>query len=441
MTIKAARFVTCSAAYLAAAGCASTQLNFNTLDLASTVDDLTMSQVVYNIGRFVIDPYSNPTQVTVSGGSASTTNQGSVSLSSPLNPAITLTNTAAVAAGAVLPAITNTRTSAAGSFGLTPSATNQASQNWSIATNTDADQQRRLRALYRFVTYTEYADLCSEYPLIVTQASTVASDMSATDLDASAWTAAKNTNNVAAAFEDYLRVVHNRGLHVDAANLLIQVYTAKKPGTSDEETEGWAAALKQDDTNAYSQYLNDKDKYSGGLHYRDEALQQLNRLIRTPKKTAATGATTLPTASGAVTATAIDAQFLREPGCVICSDAANVGNINAATRRYAKRYCPIPGKRSTGKIDLYVNPRLHNHWLLLRSPGEPEPPNATYIGRYDALLLYTSDPEAFHQFTMFTLEATSIGSAAGQSGKSGTASKAAAPVSLPFGGAVPIISP
>jgi hypothetical protein len=65
----------------------------------------------------------------------------------------------------VLPAITRTTSGLAGSATLTPSGTNQASQNWSISTDTDPDQERRLHALYRFATYTDYWTLCSEYPL------------------------------------------------------------------------------------------------------------------------------------------------------------------------------------------------------------------------------------------------------------------------------------
>jgi hypothetical protein len=98
--------------------------------------------------------------------------------------------------------------------------------------------------------------------------------------------------------------------------------------------------------------------------------------------------------------------------------------------------------RPPTKLDLYVNPRLRNDWLLAYPAGgaAQAPPEATYLGRYGEALLYTADREAFHQFILFTLEATNQGSAAGQSGKSGP-SKNLTPTSIPYGGAIPLIAP
>jgi hypothetical protein len=150
-------------------GCASTQLNYNALDLAGSIDDLLTSQVTYNLMRFLDNPAGSPAQVSIGTGSVTTTNQASLSLSSPLTTAVTTTSTAATAAGAVLPALTRTTSGVANAFTLTPSATNQATQNWSLTTATDSDEERRLRALYRYaIRAIGYAELCNEYPLIST---------------------------------------------------------------------------------------------------------------------------------------------------------------------------------------------------------------------------------------------------------------------------------
>jgi hypothetical protein len=299
-----------SAAYLILLGCASPQLNYNTLDLAGSVDDLLSSQVVYNLVRFLNDPSGNAAQVSIGSGSVSTTNQASLSLVTPLTTAVTTTNAAATAAGAVLPAITRSTSGLAGAFSLTPSATNQATQNWALTTDTDSDQERRLRALYRYATgWTDWHNLCEEYALI-------------------------STNPVVI----------------------------------------------------------------GGM----------------------TAPTTWKTW---ITPTALDGQFLREPGCIICSETANRYNISSR-RPHSDRKC---------SKELYVNPRLTHHWLAPMR-GEfalSQTDGLFYIGHYNGWTLYTKSPEDYHQFILFVLEAANISSTAGQSGKN------APPKSGTMGGAAP----
>ncbi len=399
-------------------GCASTQLDFNTLDLASTIDDLVNGQVVYNLGKFAADPHSNPTQVAISSGSVSTTNQASLSWANPLNSAITTTATTMTAAGAVLPAITKTTTGVAGSATLTPSGTNQASQNWSITADTDSDQERRLRALYRFATHTDYQSLCSEYPLIVTQGALPTTNVQS---DTGAWNAAA-TANTADAYRAYLRSYpYPYGFHVDAARELIRVLTQPDPKAFPNENLAWEKSLARDDPSAYSDYL--KGTYTDGYHYKNKALELLGIAIQVAGAKASQPAspgqsvTVVSTPSGGMTVTTMDAQFLREPGCVICSRKANAGNINVdrAGKRY---YCPAPGVAAS---DLYINSRLKNDWLRVwpADASGPEVSEATYIGRYSDLKLYTTNPEHYRQFVLFVLEATNQGSAAGQSGKTG----------------------
>lgn len=125
-------------------GCASTQLNNNALDLASTVDSLVSRQILYNLSKFIDNPSAIPTQVNISSGSATTTNSVTASFADPVSKAVTLARTVAGAG------VTNSTTTAKGAKTVTPAATDTWSQTWTLSTITDPDQMRRVRALYRF---------------------------------------------------------------------------------------------------------------------------------------------------------------------------------------------------------------------------------------------------------------------------------------------------
>ena len=64
-------------------GCASTQLNYNTADLASSLGSLMKSQIFYNLAQALNDPDFVPSQVTISIGTAQTLNA--------VNPTLTAT--------------------------------------------------------------------------------------------------------------------------------------------------------------------------------------------------------------------------------------------------------------------------------------------------------------------------------------------------------------
>jgi len=66
-----------------AGGCASTQLNHNTLDLASTVGDLQTQQVLYNLSLIMDNPGAIPTHVDLTAGSSSTTNSITPTITTP----------------------------------------------------------------------------------------------------------------------------------------------------------------------------------------------------------------------------------------------------------------------------------------------------------------------------------------------------------------------
>lgn len=139
------------AIFLLLSGCASAQLNFNTLEIASTVESLQTKQVLYNISKFIDDTDAVPDQVEINGGTVSTTNSVTPSITS------TLTSASVVAAAA------STTKTAANS--LQAPLSDQWTQAWSIVPVTDGDDLRRLRALYGFAAQNDI-DILMRYPEI-----------------------------------------------------------------------------------------------------------------------------------------------------------------------------------------------------------------------------------------------------------------------------------
>ncbi len=136
------------------AGCASSQLNYNTLDIASTTDSLLTKQILYNFAAFLDSEAAIPAQVTVSSGNATTSNSITPTLSTPFDTGLSVTRTIVTAAAA---STTNTNTSsvASGTAGL--SASDSWNQSWAYAPVTDPDRLKRLQALYRYAV--EWSDL------------------------------------------------------------------------------------------------------------------------------------------------------------------------------------------------------------------------------------------------------------------------------------------
>jgi hypothetical protein len=170
-------FVCC----IAVGGCASPQLNYNALDITGNIDDLITAQVVGNLGRFVDEGSSNPSQATFGSGTVSTTNTASLGANNPLNNAITSVASATFAPAALIPTVAGSTTALAAATSLSPAINNQASQNYALSFSTQSDVERRLRALYQFATYEARkalnpnepnrdpsAELCREYAIPLT---------------------------------------------------------------------------------------------------------------------------------------------------------------------------------------------------------------------------------------------------------------------------------
>jgi hypothetical protein len=122
---------------IAIGGCASTQLNYNTLDLAASLDSLTTKQILFNLARTLEDPYAVPSEISVAAGSATTANSISPTFSTPLSASTTASNTTF--------SVTHPNGTA------TVGASDQWQQGWTLDPITNPDEVRRLRALYRYV--------------------------------------------------------------------------------------------------------------------------------------------------------------------------------------------------------------------------------------------------------------------------------------------------
>jgi hypothetical protein len=152
---------------MAAAGCASTQLNYNTLDLASTVDRLVRDQILTNLSNFLDSPAAIPSQVVIQSGTTATTNSVSPSFTDPLTSAVQATSTLAqTVSSSVSTTTTRSEQSTRSGKSATISGTNSGTQTWSIDPVTEDGSMRRLRALYMFaVGDLKKNELLTAYPL------------------------------------------------------------------------------------------------------------------------------------------------------------------------------------------------------------------------------------------------------------------------------------
>jgi hypothetical protein len=145
------RRLICLAACLLGSACASTQLNSNTEDLASSLSSLAKSQILYNLAQAVTDPEFVPSQVTISIGTAQTSNSVAPSVSVPLGPSFAVTNRITNGARATTQSATASTTAAPG---VSVAVTDAWNQSWTMVPANSSNQLRRLRTIYQFATGT-----------------------------------------------------------------------------------------------------------------------------------------------------------------------------------------------------------------------------------------------------------------------------------------------
>ncbi len=143
-------------------GCASTQLTYNVLDVASSTSRLAREQVLHNLAEFIDSRAATPAQVVFGQGSVSTENSLSTTFTDPISKTIAATT------GAVGQLTQTVHTTTDKTIGITGG--NTANQSWGIDTIGDPDVLRRVYDLYRFAVdgndcpHTQIA-LLRDYPL------------------------------------------------------------------------------------------------------------------------------------------------------------------------------------------------------------------------------------------------------------------------------------
>jgi hypothetical protein len=123
------------------AGCVSTQLNQNTLDLASTVAYLHRSQVIDNLGRFIENRDTIPAEVALTGGIVQVKNEINPQWIYPYS-FLTLGSKPTNSTAREL------------HLGFSDSWT----ENWNMAPVAEGEDLKRLRALYRYAVYGDVND-------------------------------------------------------------------------------------------------------------------------------------------------------------------------------------------------------------------------------------------------------------------------------------------
>ncbi len=140
-------FTTLIIGFLLCSGCASTQLNYNAVEISSTIDSVYTRETLNNLSKFIDDPNAIPSQVLMVGGTVQTVNT--------VNPSITFPLAAQVArtTQATPNLLTLITTNTLAGTGASVSGTNSAQQNYTIAPLNDANTLRNQRALYRHAVF------------------------------------------------------------------------------------------------------------------------------------------------------------------------------------------------------------------------------------------------------------------------------------------------
>ena len=144
-------------------GCATPLLNSNTLDLASTVNDLAIRQIVYNLAKTKDNQFALPSQVWIGSGQVTAVASVTPNISGPFNPLMTAT-TQVTTALATTTSTTNTKTQASSTGTLSGQLSGQSS--WSVTNLQESETLRRLRLLYQYgAGHISAVDLLCEYPV------------------------------------------------------------------------------------------------------------------------------------------------------------------------------------------------------------------------------------------------------------------------------------
>jgi hypothetical protein len=157
-------------AFASLSNCSTGLLHTNTLNLATTIDDLAIRQIVFNLTRIRGNEWALPSQVQISSGQVSARTNVAPSIAAPLDSALTGTTQLAkefvAATGALTTTTTTINTADRPNVGAGISGTVEDVENWNVVPVQDPDQLRRLRLVYQYGAHQITAkDLLCHYPI------------------------------------------------------------------------------------------------------------------------------------------------------------------------------------------------------------------------------------------------------------------------------------
>ena len=380
--------------YLLVSGCASTQLNHNTLELATSVGNVQTQQVLYNLSLILDDPSAIPTHVTLSDGSASTNNSVQPQISSPLAQTISQTTATAGFANQLQSTLSHTGMSAS------ISAQNLYSQSWDYTPVTDGDELRRLRALYKYALGTlAHAPCPVQHELVACERPFGNEDLL---LDYPPITKSVNvsyTNNADTTNSIYCQDIGVRSVtyKTNASNKAVD----KNGITLEDWQRRWKA--NPNDSSCAKPDNPQCTGTAGKTHSQWDALWK-------------PGTLTQYCASVTDTITVPDETYLRRPSCILC----------LRQKARAALYTPVPKAQAGSAADkLTVNERLQllngARFPWLYRDGGPLPPDAVWLGHFAKHDLYIRESEKWKlsDFTLFVATATAQSTASNRSNSSG----------------------
>jgi hypothetical protein len=133
--------------------CASMQLNSNTVELSSTIDDVYTRETLNNISKFIDNKYSIPSQMSIGAGVFQTVNTVNPSLTVPITGQVAKTATNVITGVASGTGETQTRVGTLAGAGAGISATNTQQQNYTVAPLNDEIALMNQQALYQHVVW------------------------------------------------------------------------------------------------------------------------------------------------------------------------------------------------------------------------------------------------------------------------------------------------
>jgi hypothetical protein len=414
-------------AAIAAAGCASSQINYNTLEIASTYDQLLTKQVTFNLLKQINDPYGLPAFVKVTNQTATTQNSITPTISFPFTSQIAKVSqlSAAQAPTSLTTTSLASRTSTLAGEGLNLSAMDGWNQTYTLTPVTDSGELRRLRVIYQYVTgaltpkdcpephpedaqkcVAKWADILFEvtYPLIETSGDATGSSNQS-----------PNTN-----------IWVNLNISVDGHNV-----TAKSSGSSNNVQDAQAKPPGSTVGNSNKTYYVRR----AVVEERPCEIDSQNPPAdQTPNLTS-------------WTLISPDTTFTKMPGCVLCETDIPLSKGEKDAVLLTLQKCnpelterdPTFQKYLTAR-KLVKNPKLTNDWLLKPGPGEPLPTEARPLPSNGAPLLYARTKEKmadFYELVLFSLDAASQGTGSAASGGQSEGRKNPAATTGPVGGPVP----